>query len=246
MHRNSRAAAATLMLLYALAMIERPVHAQRGDDGGIAGGSCPADVNDSGTVDVNDLLSVITAWGACPAPCPPHCLADVSANCAVDVNDLLTIITNWGPCPCPPDGAEPNQSCAAPHLLTTVSGSGAPVSYSNYSVVPTGDLDHYRFYASENCNLCADYLEITVSLTVTASAGSSYALVVRRNSCSPPAWNMLSNPSIAPGTTATITMTWDDNWGSDDSSWIYLEIRQNAPLIAHCQPYVLLYDLIEH
>jgi len=27
---------------------------------------CPADVVPSGTVDVNDLLAVITTWGPCP------------------------------------------------------------------------------------------------------------------------------------------------------------------------------------
>jgi hypothetical protein len=68
--------------------------------------ACPADIAPTGgnhAVDVNDLLAVITSWGACPTPCPPHCPADImplnTGNCAVDVNDLLAVITNWGPCP---------------------------------------------------------------------------------------------------------------------------------------------------
>ena len=58
-----------------------------------------------GSVDVNDLLAVITTWGACPLPCPGAgtCPADIApapiGNCSVDVNDLLAVITNWGACP---------------------------------------------------------------------------------------------------------------------------------------------------
>jgi hypothetical protein len=53
-------------------------------------------------VDVNDLLAVISVWGACPAPC----LADIAPTTAsgvgdgvVNVNDLLRVVTSWGPCP---------------------------------------------------------------------------------------------------------------------------------------------------
>jgi len=55
-------------------------------------------------VDVNDLLAVIGAWGACPATGP--CLADIAPTTpagvgdgVVNVNDLLRIVTSWGPCP---------------------------------------------------------------------------------------------------------------------------------------------------
>jgi hypothetical protein len=56
---------------------------------------CPADVNLDGTVDVDDLLEVITFWGPCPASCPP----DVTGNGVVNVDDLLSVITHWGACP---------------------------------------------------------------------------------------------------------------------------------------------------
>lgn len=69
---------------------------------------CNADIAPIGaanhSVDVADLLAVITAWGACPgggtcpqdiAPASPAGLGDG----AVNVADLLTVITNWGPCP---------------------------------------------------------------------------------------------------------------------------------------------------
>ena len=66
--------------------------------------SCPADIIGDGVVNVNDLLAVITSWGPCPLPCPPHCAADIAppgigGDCTVDVSDLLMVITNWGACP---------------------------------------------------------------------------------------------------------------------------------------------------
>ena len=55
---------------------------------------CAADVSGDGTVDVNDLLAVIAAWGPCK-----NCSEDVDDSGSVDVNDLLTVIASWGPCP---------------------------------------------------------------------------------------------------------------------------------------------------
>lgn len=63
------------------------------------GVACPSDINASGDVGVADLLAVITAWGACPAPCPPSCTADIVPDCTVGVADLLSVISAWGPCP---------------------------------------------------------------------------------------------------------------------------------------------------
>jgi trimeric autotransporter adhesin len=59
----------------------------------------PGDITGDGSVDVDDLLSVINAWGDCPQPCPPSCTADISpkgGNCVVNVDDLLLVINNWG------------------------------------------------------------------------------------------------------------------------------------------------------
>lgn len=71
--------------------------------GATPAGDCPSDINNDNTVDVTDLLAVITAWGSCPLPCPPRCAADIAppgaGDCAVNVNDLLAVITAWGACP---------------------------------------------------------------------------------------------------------------------------------------------------
>jgi choice-of-anchor B domain-containing protein len=51
----------------------------------------PGDVTGNGIVDVDDLLAVINAWGACAG-----CAADLTGNGVVDVDDLLEVINNWG------------------------------------------------------------------------------------------------------------------------------------------------------
>ena len=57
---------------------------------------CSNDIVRSGTVDVDDLLAVISAWGPCA--CQYTCPADVSVNGQVDVDDLLSVIRGWGAC----------------------------------------------------------------------------------------------------------------------------------------------------
>jgi hypothetical protein len=59
---------------------------------------CLGDTNGSGTVDVDDLVAVILAWGDCPKP-PASCDADVNDSGAVDVDDLVAVILAWGACP---------------------------------------------------------------------------------------------------------------------------------------------------
>ena len=54
--------------------------------------ACPADVDGSGTVDVDDLLAVITAWGSSDAS------ADVTADGVVDADDLIEVLLTWGGC----------------------------------------------------------------------------------------------------------------------------------------------------
>ncbi|MEE2906859.1 MAG: hypothetical protein VX527_03410, partial [Planctomycetota bacterium] len=53
---------------------------------------CFGDVNADGSVDVNDVLDVINAWGSNQAD------TDLDNNGIVDVNDLLTVIENWNEC----------------------------------------------------------------------------------------------------------------------------------------------------
>jgi hypothetical protein len=55
----------------------------------------PGDLNNDGAVDTVDFLSLLKAWGPCPAPCPPICVADVDGNCTVGVNDFLELLKNW-------------------------------------------------------------------------------------------------------------------------------------------------------
>jgi hypothetical protein len=58
---------------------------------------CLADINNDGSVNVSDLLAVISAWGVCPIP--NNCPADINDDGTVNVADLLAVITSWGACP---------------------------------------------------------------------------------------------------------------------------------------------------
>jgi V8-like Glu-specific endopeptidase len=61
------------------------------------GPSCLPDVNNSGAVDVDDLIAVILEWGCVDPPGP--CDADVDGDGIVGVDDLIAVILAWGPCP---------------------------------------------------------------------------------------------------------------------------------------------------
>ena len=57
---------------------------------------CNSDTNEDSRIDVQDMLNVITGWGAC-AQCPAD-VAPTSGDNMVDVADLLAVISHWGPC----------------------------------------------------------------------------------------------------------------------------------------------------
>ena len=65
---------------------------------------CVTDINGDDVTDVADLLTVISAWGVCPA-FPEVCAADIAplgpplGDDAINVSDLLAILAGWGACP---------------------------------------------------------------------------------------------------------------------------------------------------
>ena len=62
----------------------------------VVGPACPADIapaGGDGTVNVSDLIAVISSWGPCTG-----CPADIDNNGSVNVADLLAVINAWGPC----------------------------------------------------------------------------------------------------------------------------------------------------
>jgi len=64
-------------------------------------GQCFADIVHNNAVDVNDLLAVISTWGACGdcQACPADIAPSTCHDCTINVNDLLAVITTWGACP---------------------------------------------------------------------------------------------------------------------------------------------------
>ena len=61
------------------------------------GSACPADLNDDGVVDGNDLGLLLAAWGPCPTS--GTCPADFNDDGAVDGADLGIQLAAWGDCP---------------------------------------------------------------------------------------------------------------------------------------------------
>jgi hypothetical protein len=55
---------------------------------------CPADINDDGLVNVDDLFALLNAWGSCDG-----CPEDINDDGFVNVDDLFELLNNWGPCP---------------------------------------------------------------------------------------------------------------------------------------------------
>jgi hypothetical protein len=53
---------------------------------------CPADFNDDGAVDGNDLGFLLASWGATGGS------ADLNGDGTVDGNDLGLLLAAWGPC----------------------------------------------------------------------------------------------------------------------------------------------------
>lgn len=58
---------------------------------------CDGDLDKSGSVNVTDLLGILSDWGPCTPGTP--CNGDVNDDGTVDVTDLLTVLANWGDCP---------------------------------------------------------------------------------------------------------------------------------------------------
>ncbi|MCH2137840.1 MAG: hypothetical protein MK074_02165 [Phycisphaerales bacterium] len=61
------------------------------DDGDACNASCPGDLNDSGAVDVDDILLILSGWG-------DNDDGDADGDGDSDVDDLLIVLGNYGPC----------------------------------------------------------------------------------------------------------------------------------------------------
>jgi hypothetical protein len=88
----------TVALSGGLAVVGAPGHDVGGGFYGFQGfGGCsgPGDINDDGTIGVNDFLDLLAAWG----PNPGH-PADLDDNDVVGITDFLVLLAHWGPCAC--------------------------------------------------------------------------------------------------------------------------------------------------
>ncbi|HWB19781.1 MAG TPA: hypothetical protein VG711_05735 [Phycisphaerales bacterium] len=56
---------------------------------------CPADLDCSGSVNIDDLTAVILGWGSCN---PSPCAGDTNGDNQVNIDDLTSVILSWGQC----------------------------------------------------------------------------------------------------------------------------------------------------
>ncbi len=54
----------------------------------------PGDTNGDFTVNIADLLIVLSLWGPCDDPCPP-CFADLDGDCQIGITDFLLVLFYW-------------------------------------------------------------------------------------------------------------------------------------------------------
>jgi hypothetical protein len=64
-----------------------------GESGSVTIPCSPADFDNSGDVDVTDLLELLSHWGRCPG-----CPTDITGDSDVAVADLLALLAEWGDC----------------------------------------------------------------------------------------------------------------------------------------------------
>jgi hypothetical protein len=55
---------------------------------------CPGDIDDSGEVDMEDLLALLVSWG----PVAGGEAADINSDLSVGVVDLLVLLNGYGRC----------------------------------------------------------------------------------------------------------------------------------------------------
>ncbi len=66
----------------------------KGCDGILDVCQCPADLNNSGVVSFEDLLILVSTWGACLPECP----TDLDCDGEVGMSDILELLNAWGQC----------------------------------------------------------------------------------------------------------------------------------------------------
>ena len=63
---------------------------------GIESAPCEADIDESGQIDIVDILLLLALWGDADTPAAEA--ADVNQDGVVAVDDLLIVIGSWGDC----------------------------------------------------------------------------------------------------------------------------------------------------
>jgi hypothetical protein len=139
------------------------------------------------------------------------------------------------------DAHEPNVDCATSPTLMSV-GSDQSRTYNNLTIYPEGDVDYFRFSATETDASCGcgfgfdeDY-EMRITLTVPAGGGS-YEL------CAGTACDSLGSClTVTAGASGTVRFFLDGECGPvSDSYTIHVRVVGSAAPAYECRPYTLAY-----
>jgi hypothetical protein len=165
---------------------------------------CPADINGDDTVDVLDLVAVITAWGESAVP------EDINGDGIVDVLDLLEVITAWGPCcVCTNSGGA---ECGVSTYLGTVCGDDG----SDTVTVDGCGAGWFEVFLEE----CSEWqIDLQMRITLQMTAGDDYDLYVYE-----PCGTLRASSTGPPGAPEQASITVPDLLFTDDSRYVFVEV----------------------
>ncbi|MBT4529561.1 MAG: hypothetical protein HOC27_00005, partial [Phycisphaerae bacterium] len=86
--------------------------------------TCEADIDGDGSVDVSDVLVMVSVWGTNDAD------ADINGDGTVSVADLLIVIDSWGPCE---GGGDPTGACCVSANCTIATEANCSAAGGTYN-----------------------------------------------------------------------------------------------------------------
>jgi len=193
---------------------------------------------DYGNCDGNDLSgcetylqSNIDHCGSCDNLCDlPH--ASESCNggyCFIDSCEAGWYDcdgSDYNGCERPDDDPyESNDSCSSPHYLGVIDDGAPEQSFTQATIVPTGDEDWFEFYADEGSYTCLpgmdqDYwVRIRLIPPLQGAGCADLDLRLYSDSCS-----MLASSEHDGCAEEVINYTWDGECGNDDSRYFRIRV----------------------
>lgn len=140
----------------------------------------------------------------------------------------------------PLESPEPGNVCAVALMLSNVAAHAAPIAYNTFKIYPTGDMDWFRFTATDSASdPCpsgsVQQYALLVRLTVPAQAGGPYQVAVRTGICTSPP--LLHN--VPPGASMTVITPLTGICGQADAWQVVVSVVGFNSQASSCVPYTL-------